>query len=571
MSSLATEPRTDRIGKQSVSDNTTDTAPLLVPLFLFHTETVTDTSNNSFETMELVRKSHPIVQLVPPSSKEKAPSRPFELVTGKHTLLSDDKCSLLAEVDGYPLLAKKSTKQFDLIMVSLLPLVSISENKMEAMVNLYPPVSNCPELTGETLFEILTDNGVHFGINREYLSKLLTRCKTERSLLTNEIIARSLLPMDGKDSFLRFEVEVGPLPGKVLGNGKIDFRERKMFVGVNKGQTIATQIPPTDGTPGVNVLGDQIPQTPGKILPITISDDTEFDQESGIIRATQSGILSLVNDTSIKVCAKQVIPGNIDFSTGNIESQDAVEISGTILPGFTVNTHGDLLLGGNVRSAEIKCQGNLVIKGGILGKQCNVTVDGDADINFMEQGRLRAKGKVILRKQAYHTRVMADGEIYCPEGSQVMASFIMSAASLHLGNVGSINSPPALLAAGIAPGRYLRYLKIRSQLRELEEKRLIFLQRHGLKEKIKERESLEETILNLHRDMTKINLIPGTDATTPGGGAEYLKTIAITVQGAIFSGTELQIGNATTIMKQDLRGIRFSLGTNNSTFIETSL
>lgn len=567
---MAAEPYAAILGNQTVTSVKPESPPLLIADILFHTETVTGKDNSSFQTMELVRTDQPLVRLIPPPAGNPSP-RPSELVTGKHTLLSDDKSSLLAEVDGYPLLSKKTNKGIDLIMISLVPIVSISEDKMEATVNLYPPVSNCPELTGEILFDVLTHNGIRFGMTPEYLNELLTRCKEERSLLMNETIARGLLPLNGKDSFLRFEIEVGPLPGKLLGNGKIDFRERKMFVGVTKGQTIATRIPPTDGTPGLNVLGDEVPQLPGRSLPVTVSDDAEYDEESGVIRAIRSGILSLVNENSIKVCAKQVISGNIDYNTGNIESQDAVEISGTILPGFKVVTHGDLLLGGNARSAIIKCQGNLVVKGGILGEQCQVKVEGDADFGFMEQGHLRVKGKVIIRKQAYYSTIMADGEIHCKESSQIMAGFLMSGASLNLGNVGSANSPPALLAAGIAPGRYLRYLKMRSQLRDMEQERLLFLQRHGLKQNIRQRESLEESIYSLHQDMTKLNVIPGTGANTAESGTEYLKTITITVQGTIFSGTELQIGNATKTIERDLRAIRFSLNTNSGNFIEKSL
>jgi uncharacterized protein len=567
---MAAEPCAVRLGNQTVATGKTESIPLLIPTFLFQTETVTDKERHSFQTTELVRKDQPLVQLIQPPAG-KPPPRPSELVTGDHTRLSDDKVSLLAEVDGYPLLSQKTSKGIDLVMISLLPLVSISEDKMQASICLYPPVSNGPELTGNLLFDILTCNDVRFGMTREYLNELLTRCKKERSILKDEVIARGLLPLDGKDSFLRFTIEVGPLPGKVLGNGKIDFRERKMFVGVTKGQTIATRVPPTDGTPGINVLGGEIPQTPGQSLTVTVSDDAEFNEESGIIRATHSGILSLVNENSIKVCSKQVISGNIDYSTGNIESQDAVEISGTIIPGFKVSTHGDLLIGGNARSATIKCQGSLVIKGGILGEQCRVTVEGDADLSFMEQGHLRVKGKVIIRKQAYYARIMADGEIHCEENSQIMAGFLMSASSLNLGNVGSANSPPALLAAGIAPGRYLRYLKMRSQFRDIEQERLTFLQRYGLEQKIEERKSLEESIDTLYQDMTRLNLIPGTNANTADSGANYLRKITITVQGTIFSGTELQIGNATTTIENTLSNVRFLLDTNSNTFITTNL
>ncbi len=552
-----------------MSSSQSESLPLLTPDILFHTETITARDNSSFQAMELVREGQPLVQLKAPG--EIPPPRPFELTTGKHTLLSEDKQMLLAEVDGYPLLSKKSRKDIDLIMVAMIPLVSISEDNMQVDVTLYPPVSGCVELTGKLLSEILTAKGICFGLALDDLKTLLARCKEERTILLHETVARGLLPLNGKDSFLRFAIEIGPLPGKIMGNGKIDFRERKMFVGVTEEQTIATRIPATNGTPGLTVLGEEVPQIPGKDLPVKVSDDAEYDEESGIIRAARRGILSLINENSIKVCAKQVISGNIDYSTGNIESQDAVEIGGTILPGFKVTTHGDLLLGGNARSATINCHGNLVVKGGIIGEKCNVKVKGDADFSFMEQGRLRANGRVIIRKQAYYAKIMADGEIHCEKSSQIMAGLLMSGASLNIGNVGSQNSPPALLAAGIAPGRYLRYLQMRSQLRSIEQERLNFLQRYGLKTKLTQRESLEKSIDVLYQDMAKLNLIPGSTTNEPFSGINYLRGITITVQGTIFSGTELQIGNATTTIEKDIKAVCFSLDRSTTSFIEINL
>ncbi|MCK5070860.1 MAG: DUF342 domain-containing protein, partial [Desulfocapsa sp.] len=447
--------------------------PTLVPKFSFQTETLTGKDNTSFQTVELVRKGEVLVELI--EASKILEQNTSELVPAKHTLLSDDKSSLVAEVDGFPIVSTKTTKDCNIIMISMVPLLSVSDDSMSATICLYPPLSKGHELNLELLQDILISNNLRHGISTEALERLLQSCKKERILIKNEVFAEGLLPEKGIDSFLKFDIEVGPLPGTVLEGDRIDFRERKMFVGVAKGQKIATRIPPTDGIPGIDVCGENIAQIPGRIIPVAVSDDAEFDEESGIVRASHSGILSLVNENSIKVCAKQVIPGNVDYNTGNIESHDAVEINGTILPGFKVKTRGDILLKGNVRAAIIKCKGNLVVKGGILGKKCRVKVSGDADINFMEQGRLRVKGKVIIRKQAYYARIMADGQINCKENGQIMSGFLMSASSLNLGNVGTAKSPSALLAAGISPGRYLRYLKMRSRLKDIEEERLSFL------------------------------------------------------------------------------------------------
>jgi uncharacterized protein (DUF342 family) len=553
-----------------VTDDKVPQDPItLTPQILYQTESITDAQNGSCKTIELVRKNQVLVQL---TETAQAPATTnTELVYGKNTRLSKDKRTLLAIIDGYPKLSKKRSNKIAVLLVEVIPLVTLSKDKMEATLTLYPPVSGLPELDSTDLHQILIENKIHFGLSLEHLSSLLARCKKEKALLQNETVARGLLPLNGKDSFLRFAIEVGPLPGKLLGNGKIDFRERKMFVGVTKGQTIATHVPATQGTPGINVAGDEVSQAPGKDIPITVSDDAEYDKESGVIRAKHGGILSLVNENSIKVCAKQLIPGNIDYYTGNIESHDAVEIGGTILPDFKVSTNGDLLLGGNARSAIINCNGNLVIKGGIIGNKCRVKVKGDADLRFIEQGHLRAEGKVIIRKQAYYSKVMADKEILCEESSQIMAGILIGGRSLNLGNVGSPNAPPAMLIAGVAPERYLRYMKIREKLHDIEQERLLFLQRFGLQKKIPLRKSLEESIEALYQDMSKINLIPETSINRDGKGTEYLKEVSITVQKTVFSDTELQIGNITRTLKNDYTSVKFSLDPDQNNIIINNL
>lgn len=541
----------------------------LTPTILYQTESVRDAQDASFKISELVRRNQAIVQLT--ETSQTPVTTTTELVYGKNTRLSEDQRTLLANVDGYPVLSKKTSKKITVILVEIIPLVAISKDKMEASLTLYPPVNGVPELNTTELYEILIDNNIRFGLSHEHLSSLLERSKNERIFFQNEPIAHGILPLNGKDSYLRFAIEVGPLPGKLLGNGKIDFRERKMFVGVTKGQTIATHVPATIGTPGINVEGDEIRQNPGKDIPVTISDDAEYDLVSGVIRAKHGGILSLVNENSIKVCAKQLISGNIDYHTGNIESHNAVEIGGTILPGFTVNTNGDLLLGGNARSATINCRGNLVIKGGIIGEKCRVRVKGDADLRFIEQGHLRTEGKVIIRKQAYYSRILADNEIHCEESSQIMAGVLISGRSLNLGNVGSPNAPPAMLAAGVAPERYLQYLSMRAKLRDIEQERLLFLQRFGLHKKIALRKSLEESIEALYQDMSQLNLTPGTSINREGRGLKYLKKITITVHRTVFSETELHIGNITRTLKDDYTSVQFSLDPDQNSIINNPL
>ena len=544
-----------------------DQSPQLVPEILFTAETIGGPEGASTQSAEFIRKDTVLIRLAPLTTADPK-QLPCSLVEGENSYLSEDKTEIFSKVDGFPTLTKSVKKGVDLYLLSITPLIRISADKMKADITLFPPVTGGVELTCDLVKEVFADNDVHFGFHDEQIQQLLNQCKENQEIISREPIAKGILPLNGKDSYLRFAIEVGPLPGKILGNGKIDFRERRMFVGVKEGQIIATRVPATAGTPGLNIAKEQVPPLPGRELPVTTSDDALYDENNGTIVAGKSGILSMVGDNSIKVCAKQVISGNIDYSTGNIESQDAVEISGTILPGFKVTTFGDLLVGGNARSATIKCKGNLVIKGGILGTEGKASVSGDADFLFMEQSHLRGKKNVIIRKQSYHGEIMADGDIICEASSQIMAGQLICGGSIVLGSVGSSHSPAALIAAGVSPGIYLRYLSLRSKLIESSEELSLFLQRFGKKKKVEERKSLKRTIRILKKEMRRLDLLPGN---TKAEKKQSLAGTTITVQGSIFPGTEIQIGNSSKIIHTTRTKTRFLLDAKSRTFIETEL
>lgn len=154
------------------------------------------------------------------------------------------------------------------VQVNMIPMVHVSTDKMQALLTLYPPLSDKPALQQEGLETILREEGINFGIDQAILTENVKKLATLKSPLNSIPIARGMLPIDGKDAYLRLELEIGPIPGKILRDGTIDFRERKIFTGVDENQVIAVRVPETIGTPGINVFGESIPQQPGKDITV---------------------------------------------------------------------------------------------------------------------------------------------------------------------------------------------------------------------------------------------------------------------------------------------------------------
>ncbi|MFH2121896.1 MAG: FapA family protein [Pseudomonadota bacterium] len=520
-----------------------------------------DGAVESIETVELVKPGQVIASVAvenntsataSPSAKQSA------LIPGPNTQFSARGDSLLATVAGYPQVTRKLNGNEETVIIRITPLITISPDQMEASLTLYPPLPKTPPLQVDELAELIKQTGIRYGLNRDILQDCLEQSTTESKIITDALVAKGSHPIAGLDAHLRFEVEIGSIPGKIMGNGKIDFHERKMFISVRKGQLIATKVPATTGNPGTNVLGHPIPQQQGQNITISAVDNAAYDEESGEIRAIKPGVLSVVNNT-IKVSSKLTIPGDINYSTGNIEANDAVDIGGSVLPGFQVNAHGDLRINGGVRSATVISQGNVLIQEGVSGKQTIMRVTGDVDIPFVEQATITAGGTVIIRRQAYYSRIFAGGDIHCQEESKVIGGITMAGGNLSLGQVGSDNAAPALIAAGTDGKLYLRYEALLQEIREKEDELEHALQLHGHNSQLPFHLTMTEELEEMNSDLHKMNLATDKKADTPEELAYRLRSRSIKVHGRIVAETLLRIGNVTKMLETTASSRKFIL------------
>ena len=524
-------------------------------------QTIQGELSSEVQTAEIVLKDQILVSRSLSDTSESDGAGNFkiiELLAGENCALSEDGNALIALISGYPFLEKSQNDRSLSVKVNIIPLIHVSTDNMEATLTLYPALTNQPPLQHEQLQLILQKEGINFGIDQDILSESIAKHATLNTPLNSIPIARGMLPIDGKDAYLRFEVEIGPIPGKILQDGTIDFRERKIFTGVNENQIIAVRVPETIGTPGKNVLGETISQQPGKDISIKISGDAEYCPETCRVTATRSGVLSTINDTEILVSAKQTIPGDVDLSVGNIESKDCVDIKGNVHPGFSVKTKGDLQIGGNIESAAVVSKGNVVVKGGLLGESSRLETQGDVDINFIERAEAIAGGGIIIRRGAYYSKISGDGNILCNPGSKIIGCVICCAGNFTGGDVGSHQGKPATIAAGVNEKRYNKYEKLRQQISELEKKLEILSEREETKSIDNEIfRQYECELQRLQASFRKLNLIPQTPVESRMEPIFSHCKARITIHGTVAIGTILRIGNLTRTIEDESSAVEF--------------
>ena len=539
---------------------------------------------------ELVRKNQALLSFPDFDKFAKRGFKKSPIRSGKNTLFSDDGETLLAETIGYPRVDVMNNNENDepTLLVSITPFVKVSDENMEAALILQPPIPDGFTAKSESLAELLQEAGITFGIEQAALLESQKIIINGYNDYHDIPIAHGIPPEGGEDAYLQFAFEIGPIAGKVLEDGTIDFRERKLMIGISKGELLATKVPAVPGKPGMDVFGQEIEPEGGTPLEIKIKHDVEFLEESGEVKATKDGILTVVNDSEIWVCSKQDILGDVDFNTGNIDSRNSVIVHGAVQPGFKISTLGDLEIKKEVMSATVTSNANIVIKGGITGKKTVISSLGDVDVSFIEQGHIDSGGNVVVRRQSYYSDISAKRDIRCKPGTTIIGGNIIAGGHLTVDNVGSQNSKPSLLAAGVDIERLHLRNKLSRELIQQQDDIIQWLQRYGGSHRSKKIRKMEALVDETKMKLLKLNLIPGTSLYSRVGNLAgkqvpeetrnetatpkfHIENIFIDLQGSLFAGTVLRIGNCKLLVKNNISRRRFKLKKNLKQIIATPM
>ncbi len=579
------------MNEQSATDGN-EKKKLLEPTFHFITNFLKigdDYTTDKISVTELVKEGQlladfPNFHRFAAKGFEKAPLEP-----GDFAHFSEDESAVVATVPGYPKV--KKTRRGDvpepITIVSVEPLLKISPDNMMVTLVIHPPLEEGHSLKQENIEDLLASQEIIFGIDQDAINDANEFLKSGEKEFRSFVIARGQPVGNSVDAFLRYDMVIGPIAGTLLENGSIDFRERRIMVGVSADQCIATKIPALQGAPGVNVYGEETPAKAGKDIKINVLNDVKFCKETLKVLATKSGVLSIVNNNVIKVCSHQVLLGDIDFETGNVESMNCLTIRGSVQPGFRVTVAGDVEISGAVMSAKVISQGNIVVKGGITGKDSLLEAKGDADINFIEQGTLKCGGIAVIRKQAYYSDINAGADIRCQQSSKIVGGRLIAEGNITIGDVGSVNCTPSFIAAGVIAERLHHFNSLKASIVEQQDAIIQWLQRYHGSSTSKKVKTMEKELTHSKLLLLRLNMIPGTGLYSKAGAPEDEKAefsedyssvggidiekIRIDVVGTIFADTRIQIGNCSMIIDKTVSFRQFKLHPNKKSILAIAI
>lgn len=234
--------------------------------------------------------------------------------------------------------------------------------------------------------------------NQELVFGVLTDALSYMRGYTSIVLARGMEPIHGDDSIISVpDVMTVTFEEK---DDTVDYYNLNLIHTYKKGDYIGERINPTLGTPGKTVTGKPIHPKPGELIPLRYDATTMIEIDEGIksvLRAQKSGALHLLEDGETLTIFECLEIDNVDFSTGNIDTESFVIIQNTIEDGFSVRSTKGIEIRGNIGIGKVKieCDGDVLVKGGIAGK---------------EEGYIRAKG-TVYSKFANHATIESENVV----------------------------------------------------------------------------------------------------------------------------------------------------------------
>ncbi len=213
-------------------------------------------------------------------------------------------------------------------------------------------------------------------------------------------IARGRAPVEGRHGIITWlldseEEDQAPVE---LEDGSVDHHAMPVKRFVDAGAPLARRTPPVMGADGEDVFGEMIEARPVRdpALDEIVGENTEVRGEelvakiSGLPRATGE---------KINVLIVYEVPGDLDYSVGNIEFAGDVVVRGDMKPGFSIVATGSVTIKGMTERATIRAGGDITVQGVVGGWEFDGDreADGEDVEHNDEEHQLQAGGDLTAQ------------------------------------------------------------------------------------------------------------------------------------------------------------------------------
>lgn len=383
---------------------------------------------------------------------------------------------------------------------------------------------------------------------------------------TDMIVAKGREPRHGKDAVIEYyfntDVHIKPT---MHDDGSVDYFDLNVINHCKKGDVLARIIPEDPGEYGVNILGNRIKPREVKRAALKFGRNIELSQDRLSISSTVDGHVLLVEG---KVFVSDVYEvENVDISTGNIEFEGSVKINGNVASNYTVKAKGNVIISGVVEGAYIIAGGNIIIARGMNGMtKGTLEAGGDVVAKFIENATATAQGN-ITTESILHSNVAAGNEIQVTgKKGFITGGHVQAGNKVTVKTLGATLGAPTIVEVGVNPQIKARYIELQKEIAETVKiiKNTQPVLANFTEKKAKGVRFTEEQMKYVKNAAQLLEV----KKNELGQKSEEMKELQlqfdsqkkaeVEVQGVVYPGTTIIIGDVSTVVQSSYQYCRFT-------------
>ena len=376
--------------------------------------------------------------------------------------------------------------------------VSVSDDEMIAVGVMHPPQKGGGTLSKDDVLGKLKDNGVVFGIEMKTIGKMLDGEVYSRKV----VLARGKPAKDGQRQRVEYLFNTQMrTPYLIMEYGRINLKELDFVQNRKKGEVLAELVEPSPPEDGSTVTGRKLgAHDEGETQRLKTGKNTELSPDGDKIIASMDGNAFLKNGA---VHVESVVTvENVDYSTGNIDSNGSVVVKGTVADGFTIKAKGNVEVGKSVGKITIESERDILLRAGMNGNSEGLLKsDGDILSRYIENSRIHCRKNLIVEEAVMHSDIRVGGSVLLTgRRAELLAGKAVIGKSLLCKKLGGVSEIRTDVSLGVSPTRLDRYHSI---LRIIENKRTLLDQLDSRLQRLRKKttDSVDEETATAYRTL----------------------------------------------------------------------
>ncbi len=247
------------------------------------------------------------------------------------------------------------------------------------------------------------------------------------------------------------------------GDDAVNYYNLNSIVTVDKDETIGTLSPLVEARSGVDVYGAPILPTKTPCLMELDSTIRRGDDDPRRILANVAGRVA-VDGFKLAIREVYMVSGDVDFSTGNIDSTTDVNIEGGVPDRFEVRSAKSITVRGVIEAAQVVAEGDITVGGGIVGRnEGHVRAGGCLVAKFCSDADVESCGDLMITKQIMQSRVRIEHRLIASRAA-IIGGYTYAGDEIDVGVLGSESNTPTRVFVGVRPDKLLEHAALESKI-----------------------------------------------------------------------------------------------------------